>query len=155
MTEQDERAVRCEIWIDARPETVFEFFVEPEKMVRWKGVAAELDPRPGGTYYVDVTGADVARGEYVVLDPPRRVVFTWGWEAAGHPVPVGSSTVEVTLTPQHNGTLVQLTHRDLPADTGAPHLEGWGHYLARLAVAAAGRDPGPDPWVAAARQAAG
>ena len=37
-----------EIDIDASPETVFAFFVEPEKLTRWLAVEAELDPRPGG-----------------------------------------------------------------------------------------------------------
>jgi predicted enzyme related to lactoylglutathione lyase len=38
-----------------------------------------------------VTGEDVARGEYVEVLPNERVVFTWGWEADGHPVPPGYS----------------------------------------------------------------
>jgi uncharacterized protein YndB with AHSA1/START domain len=39
-------AGELEVRIQARPETVFEFFVDPEKMRRWKGTEAELDPRP-------------------------------------------------------------------------------------------------------------
>ena len=54
-----------EIRVGARPETVFPFFTDPEKMVRWMGKQATLDPRPGGIYRVDVTGRDIARGEYV------------------------------------------------------------------------------------------
>jgi uncharacterized protein YndB with AHSA1/START domain len=43
-------AGELEVRIQARPESVFEFFVDPEKMKRWKGTEAELDPRPGGTW---------------------------------------------------------------------------------------------------------
>ena len=68
--------VEREVRIAARPETIFPFFTDPAKMVRWKGVHATLDPRPGGIYRVDVTGRDVARGEYVEVVPYTRVVFT-------------------------------------------------------------------------------
>ena len=57
--------VEREVRIAARPETIFSFFVDPEKMMRWKGISAELDPRPSGIYRVDVTGRDIARGEHV------------------------------------------------------------------------------------------
>jgi uncharacterized protein YndB with AHSA1/START domain len=138
--------VEHEIRIDASPQTVFEFFIDPEKMTRWKGIGARLDARPGGEYHVDVTHNDVAVGRYVEVDAPRRIVFTWGWEGDEH-VPPGSTTVEVTLTPDGDGTLVRLIHRDLPAPAAGEHLEGWKHYLGRLAVAASGGDAGPDPEV--------
>jgi len=134
-----------EVRIDARPETVFAFFVDPEKMRRWKGTEARLEPRPGGIYRVNVSARDVAVGTYVEIDPPKRVVFTWGWEGDEH-VPPGSSTVEVTLTADGEGTIVRLVHRDLPEHAGPKHAEGWEHFLPRLQVAAAGGDPGPDPW---------
>lgn len=44
-----------------------------------QGVKAELDPRPGGVYRVWMDADTVARGEYVEVESPRRVVFTWGW----------------------------------------------------------------------------
>jgi len=72
-------AGELEVRIQARPETVFEFFVDPEKMKRWKGTEAELDPRPGGTYRVSgIAGGATVVGEFVEIDPPRRLVFTWG-----------------------------------------------------------------------------
>jgi uncharacterized protein YndB with AHSA1/START domain len=145
MSPTDTTAVTHEVHIEAEPETVFAFFTDPDKMIQWKGRRAELDPRPGGVYRVDVTGDHVARGEYVELDPPHRVVFTWGWEG-GDAVPPGSSTVEITLTEQAGGTLVRLEHRDLPETERAPHGHGWDHYLERLVVAAGGGDAGPDPW---------
>ena len=136
-----------EVRIAARPETVFAFFTDPERMTRWKGRTAVLEARPGGIYRVDINGRDVAVGEYVELDPPRRVVFTWGWEGSDK-VPPGSSTVEVTLTPDGEDTILRLVHRDLPAGEGTSHQEGWNHFLPRLGEAAAGGDPGPDPWAA-------
>jgi uncharacterized protein YndB with AHSA1/START domain len=142
--------VEREVRIDAPPEVIFKFFVDPEQMIRWKGVEATLDPRPGGIYRVNVTGADVVRGEYVEVSPNERVVFTWGWEGEGNPVPSGSSTVEITLVPDGASTLVRLRHHGLPGGPEDRHAEGWEHYLARLAAAAAGRDAGPDPWMQSA-----
>jgi uncharacterized protein YndB with AHSA1/START domain len=138
-------AVTREVRIKASPETIFEFFTDPQKMMRWKGVEAELEPAPGGRYRVNVSGKDVVVGEYVEVDPPRRVVFTWGWE--GDPnLPPGTSTVEITLTREGDETLVTLTHRDLPEGALAGQTQGWEHFLPRLAQAAEGRDPGADPW---------
>ena len=87
----------------------------------------------------------IARGEYVLIEPPQRVVFTFGWEGEGHPIPPGSSTVEVTLMPDGDGTVVRQVHRDLPADALADHAQGWEHYLSRLVQAVTG-SAAPDPW---------
>lgn len=133
-----------EVRIAARPETVFRFFTEPELMARWKGRAARLDPRVGGEYYVEVTGTDIAVGEYLEIDPPKRIVFTWGWLGEGHPVPPGSTRVEITLEADGDETVVRLVHSELPAGTGASHAEGWDFFLPRLALAAAGGDPERD-----------
>jgi uncharacterized protein YndB with AHSA1/START domain len=143
MNEPDDRAVAVETRVNARPEVVFEFFVDPEKYRRWKGNDAQLDATPGGLYRVTMT-AGVVRGEYVELDPPRRVVFTWGWE--GDPsLPPGSTTVEIDLVPDGDDTIVRLRHHGFPdAETTATHAGGWKHYWPRLAIAAAGGDPGPD-----------
>jgi uncharacterized protein YndB with AHSA1/START domain len=133
--------------IDASPETVWEFFVDSDKLMRWKGIKAEVDSRPGGTYYCEVIPGHTARGEFVELDAPNRLVFTWGWEGQ-EGVPPGSSTIEVELTPEGSGTSLRFVHKDLPsAEAVASHAHGWDHYLPRLEIAAAGGDPGEDPWV--------
>jgi uncharacterized protein YndB with AHSA1/START domain len=133
--------------IDARPETVFGFFTDPVKMVSWMGIDATLDPQPGGICRIAVNGAGVMVGRYVDVDPPQRVSFTWGWEQRMFDVPPASTSVEVSLTPDGEGTIVRLAHRRLPEGADAPHSRGWRHYLGRLEVAAAGGDPGPDPWL--------
>jgi uncharacterized protein YndB with AHSA1/START domain len=135
------------IAIDASPETVWEFFVDPQKLMRWMGIDAELDPQPGGIYRCNVIPGHTARGEFVEVDKPHRVVFTWGWDG-NEGVPPGSSTIEAELTPENNGTSVRFVHRDLPnAEAVASHAQGWDHYLPRLEIAAAGGDAGDDPWV--------
>lgn len=136
-----ERGIR----IQASPQTVFAFLTNPEKMVRWMGTEATLDPRPGGVYHVNITGRERVRGRVVEVVPDTRLVFTWGWEDGMFPVPPGTSTVEISLEPDGDGTLLRLTHRDLPQDMRRFHGLGWQHALGRLAVAAAGGDPGPDP----------
>lgn len=139
--------VDLSIRIDAEPKAVFEFFTDPEKMVRWKGIAAKLDPRPGGVYRVSVTDRQIAVGEYVEIVPPERVVFTWGWEG-NDGVPPGSTRVEITLTADGDGTVVRLLHTDLPNEqAAAQHGQGWEHFLSRLQIAAVGGDPGTDPLV--------
>src|SRR5918994_5514647 len=89
--------LRNEVRIAAPPEVVFPYFTDPARMVNWMGVAALLDPRPGGTFRIDANGRDVVVGEYVEVDPPRRVVFTWGFEGSTPAVEPGASRVEVTL----------------------------------------------------------
>lgn len=140
-TESIEHSVR----IDAEPEVVFEYFTDPAKLVRWMGVEATIDPRPGGVCRMDINGA-VMLGEFVQVDFPWRIVFTWGWERKLFGMPPQASAVEVALTPDGAGTVVRLTHCRLPAAAVGFHRDGWRHYAARLAVAAGGGDPGPDPW---------
>jgi uncharacterized protein (TIGR02453 family) len=137
--------VTVERWIDAAPETVFSFFCDRGRWLSWQGVTAEIDPRPGGTFRMNVRGDGYATGEFVVIDPHERIVWTWGWESQELGVPPGSSTVEVTFEPQRGGTLVRLTHAGVPPEALAPHAEGWNHYLDRLVLRAGGGDPGPDP----------
>ena len=132
--------VTREIRIEARPEVVFAFVTDPALMVRWMGAQAEADPRPGGAYRLVVNPRSTVRGEYVEVVPHSRVVFTWGFEEP--------STVEVTLTPDGDGTVLRLVHRDLPEPSRPQHDKGWEHFLQRLQVAAAGDDAGPDPWAA-------
>jgi uncharacterized protein YndB with AHSA1/START domain len=150
-TTSETTSVQRELAIDASPETVWQFLVDPAKATRWMGQHAAFDARPGGEYRVDVIPGHTATGEFVELDPPRRLVFTWGWEAGEdgpNPVPPGSSTIEIELLPNGDGTMLKFSHRDLPsAEAAQSHAHGWDHYLGRLAVAAGGGDPGSDPWL--------
>jgi uncharacterized protein YndB with AHSA1/START domain len=123
--------VVASVRIAATPDVVFPYFTDPALAVRWIADAAYLDARRGGTFSLDVRG-NPARGEYVEVDPPRRVVFTWGIEGRGD-FPPGCSIVEVVLQPDGEETIVTLTHRDLPTDDDRrSHQAGWTEFLGIL-----------------------
>ena len=141
-------AVVREVLISAPPETIWPFLVDPDKAVRWMGLAASLDPRPGGRYRVEVLPSKVVLGEFIELDPPRRLVHTWGWADGAGSVPPGSTTVAFDLIVRDEGTLVRVTHGRLPqAEAASSHGRGWEHYLPRLEAIATDVDPGIDPWI--------
>jgi len=129
--------VVASVRIAAAPDVVFPYFTDPVLAMKWIADSAELDPRPGGLFHVVVEG-NPARGAFVEVDPPRRVVFTWGIDG-NEGLPPGTSTVEVDLVAEGDETVVTLTHRDLPEDFRASHEGGWNQYLGTLgAVVTAG-----------------
>jgi uncharacterized protein YndB with AHSA1/START domain len=142
---QEALIVRREQHVPAPAAAVFALLTDPEKILRWMGSAAQIEAQPGGLYLVHAAaGTRVARGSFREVVPVHRLAYSFGWEGSAV-VPPGSSLVEIDLIEQPDGTLLRLTHTGLPdAEQCARHAEGWAHYLGRLAVVAAGRDPGPD-----------
>jgi uncharacterized protein YndB with AHSA1/START domain len=133
--------------IEAPPETVYRYFTDPERFKAWLGIDAEVDATVGGDYRIRMTNDSriSACGRYVELDPPRRLVFTWGFEGLDG-LPPGASTVEVTLTPDGEATVVVLRHSGLDGREMCEfHVWGWDIGLDRLVIAGAGGDPGPYP----------
>ena len=133
-----------EVVMDASPATIFPFLIDPAQHLRWMGTEADLDPRAGGAYRVLVQGKHPAVGNFVEVVPDTKVVFTFGWNEPDHPIPAGSTEVEITLIPDGDKTTVRLVHRGLPDDAVGDHTSGWSLYLDRLAIAASGGDAGPD-----------
>ena len=134
-----------EVLIDASPEQVFPYLVEADLITKWMGNKVGASAKVGGPYHMYFKPGHTAVGEYQVVDSPSRVVFTFGWDAPENPTAPGSTTVEITLTAQDGGTLVRLVHTGLAEVTRADHTHGWNLYMGRLAVVAAGGDPGAEP----------
>ena len=133
-----------EIDIDASPDLVFRFFTDAALLQRWLCVQARVDPRPGGDYVFNVSGSHTTRGTFLVVEPGRRLVYTWLFDHVQPPLP---TTVEVTFTPVGRGTRVRLRHHGfVDSPTSDRHAAGWEHYLTRLAVGAAGGEPAADEW---------
>jgi uncharacterized protein YndB with AHSA1/START domain len=138
--------VRREVQIAAPPATVFAFLTDPEKILSWMGAEATTEVHPGGLYLVKGIGknAVVARGAFREVVPVHRLAYSFGWDGNDE-MPPGSSLVEIDLLDRDGGTLLRMTHRGLPnAVQCANHDRGWAHYMDRLAIAAAGGDPGVD-----------
>lgn len=134
------------VHVAAPPARVFEFFTHADAIVRWMGDYAVLDARPGGDFVVDINGVPV-RGSYLEVDAPRRLVIAWG-HAGSERLPPGASRVEISFAEVEDGTLVSVVHDGLPEPERDGFGRGWPHFLARLAVAGPGGDPGPDPLAA-------
>jgi uncharacterized protein YndB with AHSA1/START domain len=137
--------VRLEVTIGAPPDVVYRLLTEDDLFVRWMGISAQLDPRPGGVFRFEVAPGHFCSGQFVEVVPDRRVVFTWGYEGDAMPLAPGSTRVEIDIEPHGNSSIVRLVHRGLEGPMRTMHEEGWSKYLDRLASVAAGRGAGADP----------
>jgi uncharacterized protein YndB with AHSA1/START domain len=91
--------VRREIQIAAPPATVFAFLTDPEKILRWMGTEATVEPHRGGLYLVNVSGKDIARGQFTEVIPIHRLAYSFGWEGC-ETMPPGSGLIEIDLIDQ-------------------------------------------------------
>lgn len=143
------RLVDRTVVIGAAPERVYALLTTADGLVRWIAPHADVDPVVDGVVTWRHANGDSVSGRFVDLVPGRRVVFTYGWDRAAVGIPPGSTAVEITLTPLPGPdglrTELHLVHRGLSGPMADAHDGGWTNYLARLAAAAEGRDPGPDP----------
>jgi uncharacterized protein YndB with AHSA1/START domain len=138
VTEVDTRTVEQTIRIAARPETVWEYWTDPELLREWWGAAGPFDVTTGGEYRIAMKQHDpspVMGGQFLELVPHERIVFSFGWEPAeGLPdIPVGSSRVEVTLVADGTDTVLTLRHSGIPPVYAADHGVGWSQHLEGLA----------------------
>jgi uncharacterized protein YndB with AHSA1/START domain len=137
-TTNETTTIEQTVRIAAPPETVWKFWIEPQRLAEWWATDAEVEAEPGGLFRVVMGEGPVMRGTFLELDPPRRLVFTFGWEGGppAGPLPPGSTRVEVTLTPQEGGTLLLLRHFDMPVHHAPDHQHGWSYLVGDRLVAA-------------------
>jgi uncharacterized protein YndB with AHSA1/START domain len=125
------------------------------------GSEAKLEPVPGGIYRIRMPDGFEAAGEFLQVNQPHQVIFSWGFaddDAAqrtkhewgegpsGSDMPPGSTRVTVTLDRQDGGSRLTLRHENLPnPELCEGHQVAGNTYLPRLATRAAGGDPGADP----------
>jgi uncharacterized protein YndB with AHSA1/START domain len=123
------------IRIEARPDLVYSHFTDPARLATWWGEAT-VEARAGGALRVamDRGPRPVMLGRYLALEPFRRIVFNFGWQATpGAPeIPPESTRVEVTLDEDAGATLLTLRHTGLPAGLGDETRAGWDDHLQRL-----------------------
>jgi len=120
--------------LPAAPDDVFDAWTTPSRMAAWMspvGAAeAEVDLRVGGSFHVVMVEARLEHsGEYLEIEPPRRLVFTWVSPFTG----TEPSVVTIELHPHDDGTRLVLAHERLPENVVAGHRDGWGTMVERLA----------------------
>jgi uncharacterized protein YndB with AHSA1/START domain len=151
--------------IQAPRENVFRFFTDTPRWAAWWGAGSKIDARPGGALLIRYPDGTEGAGEILELEPPERMVFTYGF-VKGEPIAAGSSRVTIRLEPHGLGTHLHLTH-ELPNESVRDeHIQGWRYQLALFsnvvadelhADAASVIDTWFDAWAepdAAAREAA-
>ncbi len=138
--------LRIERTFSAPASKVFEAWTSPEVMRRWwhavhswKTPLAEVDARVGGAIRLvmrnPADGTEYAgRGEYTLLDPPRRLAFTWAWESE----PSAHQLIEVEFLDHGDRTTVILTNAGLPEAEKDDYRDGWQNAFDNLDVALAG-----------------
>jgi uncharacterized protein YndB with AHSA1/START domain len=118
--------------IAAPPEAVFRYFTDNDRWAAWWGAGSTIDARPGGRVLVCYPNAVEAVGEVLEIDPPRRIVFSYGY-ASGAPVPPGGSRVTIELAGTPQGTRLRLTHELDDAAIRDQHVQGWRYQLSVFA----------------------
>jgi uncharacterized protein YndB with AHSA1/START domain len=118
--------------IEARPQTVFSFFTDSDRWASWWGAGSVIEPTAGGRMFIRHPNGVEASGEVVEVEPPDRIVFTYGF-ASGQPMAPGSSRVTIRLQPIAFGTRLQLTHEFAEPTTREDHVQGWRYQLSLFA----------------------
>ncbi len=126
--------------IAAPPDRVFALWTTETGLCSWMARSADLDLRPGGRWTWTHDNGDTSSGEYVVIDPHDRLVFTYGWESGqfADVVAPGATTVEVTFEAIDSGTRVSVEHTGIAGEVADRHRAGWTHFLSVLAAVAIG-----------------
>ncbi len=89
------------VLINAKPSTVFAFLTETPHWAAWWGAGSTIDPKAGGKIYIRHANGVESLGQVLELDPPQRIVFSYGF-ASGKPIPPGSSRVTIRLEPHES-----------------------------------------------------
>jgi len=118
-------------------ERVFQAWLDPASMSQWmrpmgaNDAAVEVDPRVGGKFRIVMIQGPTRyehTGEYLAIDPPKRLEFTWISQATDQ----RTTVVTIDFLQRDQGTELVLTHRRLPATQVESHRTGWTDILQLL-----------------------
>jgi uncharacterized protein YndB with AHSA1/START domain len=142
VTETSETTALVRRLLPAPPDVIYDEWLDPAALADWmcprparcRGI--ESDPRVGGRLRIDIEEEGVefhVTGEYLALDRPGRLSFTWS--CSTWPDPSRSSVVTVQLEPREGSqTLMTIQHTLLPPGLADQHTRGWEAIAAQLAA---------------------
>jgi uncharacterized protein YndB with AHSA1/START domain len=140
VTEQPARVLRIERTFQAQIEQVFDAWISPEVMRRWfhcrpdwETPVAEVDLRVGGSIRVVMLKPDTshaeARGEFTLIERPRRLEMTWTFSDD----PSNQQLIELTFQESRGATTVLLVNSGISNDERRDNQEwGWHGCLDEL-----------------------
>lgn len=156
-TPQPEALIRLNKFVQATPQRVYDAWLDPERLTQWWMPGekhccslAEIDARVGGRYRIVMGEGDeapTASGEYLELEPGRKIVMTWAWAHAEGAAADTQITIELfeTDNPYEEGTKgteIVFTHERLgTAVERSEHISGWWNILRALGFHVRGVDP--------------
>ena len=132
-----EHVLERSIVICATRSTVFRFFTDSSRFADWWGQGSRIEWRRGGAVVIRYPNGVTASGTVEDIVEDERVVFTYGYDAPGNPIPPGGSRVTVTLEERPEGTLLRLRHELADVAARDHHVQGWRYQLALFANVAA------------------
>jgi uncharacterized protein YndB with AHSA1/START domain len=133
-------------WFAAPAERVFDAFVDLQIARRFlfatatgEMVTAQLDARVGGRFTFIERRPDMGEvrhvGEYLQIERPRRLVFSFGVPQFDPRM----TTVSIEIRASPGGCELTLTNEGVPLDYAARNHDGWSRILAGLLPAYEGR----------------
>lgn len=128
----------CDRLIEAPVDLVWGLVSTPAGLNEWMSVEASVDLQPGGAIRWVHDNGWVVAGTIREVVPMRRLVFTFGWERGGFPVPLESSVVTIELGARGAVTELSVRHDGLTDEMATQHTGGWAMFVERL-VERAGR----------------
>ena len=138
MTEPILVSARLTRRLDAAPERVFDAWLDPKVASRWLFTSStsqandtQIDARVGGKWRISDRRGDVdymGHGEYLEIDRPRRLVFTFGMPQFSP----AFNRVTVEIEPDGTGSILTLTHEGVPESDKAGLEMGWGDMFDHL-----------------------
>ena len=124
--------------LPASPSVVYDAWLDPEALAEFitrfptRAGEIDVDSRVGGRFRIDMIDSDSVVhivGEYLELDRPGRLRFTWTSTLGGG----FDSIVTVTLEPEGDDrTVMTIEHAQLPHDWVADHEKGWTRIALQL-----------------------
>jgi uncharacterized protein YndB with AHSA1/START domain len=120
------------ILICAKRSTVFRYFTDSKRFAAWWGEGSTIEGRTGGTMSIRFPNGILASGKILEIQPPERIVFSYGFDL-GKPIPPEGSRVTITLDEVPGGTQVTLYHELSDATVRDEFIQGWRYQLALFA----------------------
>ena len=123
--------------IRAPRERVFAAWLDPKSLAQWMrpggatDATVEVDPKVGGRFRIVMIEGPKRyehNGEYLVIEPPARLEFTWISQATE----LKPTVVSIDFLEREAGTELVLTHRRLPSTQLGSHRAGWTDIMRKL-----------------------